>query len=253
MLLVYQQIAALAGDEGDPEAAALDTRQDLTVALTLPALPDWFGTLAGNKDLAETLAYVNKGPGGNQPVETGERSTWGSLLSWVLNHRLSQAAEEENTPEQNRTWMDEWLLGKINLRTLSGLGVEGGKAARQVELIKLLISHQDWAKPAEKRTLTAYQILRGWLKDTGVQHFISANRFQGILWFNKESFEELLWWMHTIHILQALLGLLRDPDSARETAKAIVDGFTLIKKLLNAEERSEYQVEKLLDAAKKEN
>jgi glycosidase len=253
VLLVYQQIAALAGDEGDPEAAALDTRQDLTVALTLPALPDWFGTLAGNKDLAETLAYVNKGPGGNQPVETGDRSTWGSLLSWVLNHRLSQAAEEENTPEQNRTWMDEWLLGKINLRTLSGLGVEGGKAARQVELIKLLISHQDWAKPAEKRTLTAYQILRGWLKDTGVQHFISANRFQGILWFNKESFEELLWWMHTIHILQALLGLLRDPDSARETAKAIVDGFTLIKKLLNAEERSEYQVEKLLDAAKKEN
>jgi glycosidase len=249
-LQVYTQAVALTGSVGDPEMAALETRQDLSILLTLPVVQDWFASQSISAGLAEALAYVVNGPGGNQPLHLGERATWGGLLSWVLNHRLSQAVYPENLPEQNRTWMDEWLLGKITIRNLVNYGIEEGKAARQVELVKLLLRYQDWARAGAGRPVIPYQVLDTWLRDDSVQSFINSNRYLGILWYNKESFEELLWWMFAIHVIQSLLEVLRSPELTTQAGKDILTGYTLVQKLLAAEAKSDYQVEKLLEASK---
>lgn len=34
-----------------------------------------------------------------------------------------------------------------------------------------------------------------WLKDGEVQRFLQVNRYLGVLWFNHESFGQLLGWM----------------------------------------------------------
>ena len=43
-----------------------------------------------------------------------------------------------------------------------------------------------------------YRLLIAWLKDREVQQFVGVNRYQGVLWFNKEAFDQLLSWMLTL-------------------------------------------------------
>jgi hypothetical protein len=119
----------------------------------------------------------------------------------------------------------------------------------------LLVGHQQWyiQKDVEE-SLTPYSVLHKWLKDSGIQHFLQINRYQGVLWFNREAFEELLWWMYTVAALQIVAG---QPRSAQ--AEAAIEGengagaqleslYMLIMRLQKAEQRSSYQVEKLLEA-----
>lgn len=110
-------------------------------------------------------------------------------------------------------------------------------------LVKLLTSHQGWSS-AEARPNQAASVLEGWLKDEAVQQFLSVNRHQGVLWYNKESFSELLWWMQLMQALQ--------PVAAAEDATdgQVPAGDAVLAKLRAAEAGSEYKVERLLSGAR---
>jgi hypothetical protein len=111
---------------------------------------------------------------------------------------------------------------------------------------KLLISCENWCEtggPAEEQ---AYTVLSAWLADAEVQSFLAVNRYQGILWFNRESFKELLWWLYAA----AAIKISARPDQPAETVgQELAACYELIHRLDTAGEGSEYQVEKLLEAA----
>lgn len=242
----------LSKSSGDPQSAALATRQDLVALLTLPI---WSSSLPGSTGLAVALTFLKDGPGGNISLEAGDPTVWGSLLSWVFNHRLSQAAfteepDDERLSEKNRAWMDEYLLTKYNLRALQELGVEPGQALRQIELVKLLLGFQEWFASEMGEHTSAFQTLQSWLKDGAVQGYINTNRYQGILWFNKERYNELLWWMYATTVLQIIRPIDQDGVELAEAAQEIMRCYRLIQKLQLAAEESGYQVETLLAAAR---
>jgi hypothetical protein len=85
--------------------------------------------------------------------------------------------------------------------------------------------------------------LASWLQDGDVQQFLQVNRYQGALWFNKESFERLAWWMMWLVVVITSA----DPDRlANQAIEQISDSYQVIRRLLQAEQASEYQIEKLL-------
>ena len=89
-------------------------------------------------------------------------------------------------------------------------------------------------------------MLESWLGDSDVQLFLQVNRYRGTLWFNKELFEQLLWWMLVI----AVITLGADPDrSATEIAEEIVTAYDVVSRLQRAADESGYQVETLLEVA----
>jgi hypothetical protein len=91
-------------------------------------------------------------------------------------------------------------------------------------------------------------VLESWLKDDEVQQFLQVNRYRGVLWFNKEAFEQLLWWM----LVVAVVTISADPlRSTAEVSQEIVTAYDIVRKLQQAEEESGYQVEKLLEAARR--
>jgi hypothetical protein len=105
--------------------------------------------------------------------------------------------------EISRSWMDEWMLTKIFISTLNDLGLDDRSNWRAVTLVKLLTSHHSWwtsiaatsdkkSRPLEYRTLTSI------LSDSDVLGYLGVNRYQDVLWFNKEAFEDLLWWLYII-------------------------------------------------------
>ena len=84
-------------------------------------------------------------------------------------------------------------------------------------------------------------------KDEEVQEFLHVNRHEEVLWFNKESFEELLFWLMLAAIVEIGSGPERLSAGVVEEIEAC---HGMIWKFQDAERESDYQVEKLLMAVK---
>ncbi len=179
------------------------------------------------------------------------QSTYGTLLVWLATHCLAKPFGDGFTHAlQARTWVDEWLLNKMAVRSLVDMGLQEASAWQIVGVSNLLITHQDWYKSAQdgNGAIGAYSVLRELLEDPEVQRFLRINRFKGILWFNQEAFDRLLWWMLLVAVVQILSGMQRGKE--QEAAQQISDCYQLISQLQQAEQVSEYQVEKLIEAVK---
>jgi glycosidase len=163
---------------------------------------------------------------------------WGAAVSWVFVHALGRVAGQEDAAGLSRSWVDELLLGKSIERALRDAGGDQGAAARAVSAVKIAVSEQGWgAGPADARKLLA-----GLLADDEVRRFIGVNRYQGVLWFNRERFEELLWWLLLAAAVPALAGGEGDGPIASATGA--------VAQLTEAARASGYQLEKLLASAR---
>jgi glycosidase len=239
MVHLLREVKQFAGGTGDETALAREVRNRLEAILQLPVLASHFPSPRSRKYQAATnylTANLNDDP-----------SVWGTLLGWLFTHALGQVVSESDFEQQSRSWMDEWLLGKIIASVLGDFGLSDEAAWRGVTLIKLLITHQRWFETPAPGKKQASQVLESWLKDGETQQFLQVNRYQGVLWFNHEAFEQLLWWMLTL----AAVAISADPlRPATKVAKEIAAGYNLVQELRRAEQKSQYQVDKLLAAVR---
>jgi hypothetical protein len=178
-------------------------------------------------------------------------------LGWWCVHSLGKIVGQVDFEGQSRSWVDEWLLGKVIAGALRDLGLDEPAAWQAVGVIKLLTSHQHWfvveAPDARSR---AYRVLKTLLQDDEVQQFLQVNRYQGVLWFNKEAFARLLWWLLLLAVVEIGADLPFDPSAslgaedrfgpAEEAANKILACYEVVQLLHRAESKSDYQVEKLL-------
>jgi len=173
-------------------------------------------------------------------------SSWNIVLGWWITHSLGKVASKENYAEQSRSWIDEWLLGKV----ISGAFQEQGMAPSNrwytIDLIKLLTATQGWNEIDElDLQVKTYKILQRLFKNEEIQSFLKVNRYKEILWYNKESFEELCWWLFITAVIKIVSVKERTDTHVTED---ILELFKLIKLIDNRKDVSEYQVEKLLNS-----
>ena len=232
---LLQEIKQFTGNTGDEAAIARAVRRRLEISLQLPILERRL-PVAEAEAAAAALAELRAGL-----AEAPRR--WGTLLGWLFVHPLGQISGQADADELSRTWIDEWLLGRIIASTLRDLGLDEQAATRAVTLIKRLTSHQRWFEaPDLERT---YQILESLLRDGEIQQVLGVNRYQGVLWFSKEAYERLLWWM----LLVAVVAIGADSDrTAAQVAGEIAACYGTVKHLREAAEQAGYQVERLLEA-----
>jgi glycosidase len=176
-----------------------------------------------------------------QAAEAKEQFLWGTLVSWVFVHALGDISGKENAPARSRSWMDEWLLGRAVAQTLQAWGMDEFNANQAVTLVKVATVHQELMAGSE--TETADTLLNTLLQDADVQRLLRVNRWQDVLWFDKEGFEYLLRWLT---IIQGIVG-----SSSQSVSKKASDARKqTIAQLQKAVEASGYQIEKLRAAAK---
>jgi hypothetical protein len=270
MVHLFGAIKQYTGSSRDEKVLAHDVRQELAAALQLPILP----SLPPWSALAEK---EQNGPGGlgDGPAEYLKSSLgedlalWGSIFGWVFVHPLGRI-DGEKTGQLSRSWMDEWLLDRILAGALHDLGLDEAAVRTCVAVVKILTSHQRWYAPEgtaiesagsgdqrravvesaeseDSRRTLAYRVLEKLLKDSEVQQFLQVNRYQDILWFNKEMFAQLLWWLWLVVVIQ----VSDEPErEAGPAAEEIRERFRIVQALQQAGGESEYQVERLLTAAK---
>lgn len=155
-------------------------------------------------------------------------STWGTLLGWLAVHDLGRVVDDSEFAQRSRSWIDEWFLGRKIARVLNESGLDDGAASRVLTAIRILTEQQNWFEDEE---LSAHKLLTDLLQDEDVRRFLQVNRHQDVTWFNKESFEELVWWLMFVATLSS-----EEPQS----------DYKVVRALLHAEKESNYQVGKLL-------
>jgi hypothetical protein len=88
---------------------------------------------------------------------------------------------EDDYPARSRSWLDEFLFGKILANALIGYGWDEPSAWKVVGMIKILTNHQVWSEELESTRQSDYKIVSDWLKDVEIQRYLGINRYQGIL------------------------------------------------------------------------
>jgi hypothetical protein len=237
---------------GEAEPIAEAVTRELAAILGLLA-PEAQAAASENELLAEARLYLLAGPGGKTPLAEAGYPVWGALFAWAISHRLG-CIQTANTDEDthdwallSRAWIDEWLLGKVIAQALQDLGSDEGAAWRAVDVVRLLTEHTAWYLPASEEKPGAQAVLQGLLKDSLVQAFLKVNRYLGLLYYNQESYDELLWWLFATCTVQ-VSAAAQEQEAEQAEQSALLDAYQLIRKLAAAGEKSEYLVDKLLKA-----
>ncbi len=236
---LLSEIKHLMNTDGNAVAVAGEMKQILEATLKLPTVGDLYPFPRSRKYKA-AVKFLDS-PSLSRPPAI--------LFTWLFTASLGKMIVPDmghavvDPAEISRSWIDEWLLGKIIMGTLLELGMGEESARRAITLVKILIKH----RPPSIKTPTLN--LETLLADVAVQSFIGINRYQDVLWFNKENFEELVWWLNTVSVI--IVTASKEIDKpADEVAKAILHLYETVLHVFTAESESGYKVEKLLEAVR---
>jgi len=239
MAYLLSEIEKFIGADGDKLALAREVRGELETSLLLPIMVDGL-SLSGPRKYSGIKKY-------SVIKRSSSTFTYGCLFGWLFVHSLGKIVSTDNFQEQSRSWIDEWLLRKVIAATLQDIGLSEVEASKAVTLIRLLTSHQDWTEYDVPKAAKSYTVLDRLLRDDEVREFLQINRHQDILWYSKESFEQLLWWLFMISIVKATAD---KPQPSSDAQKAIKKSYDLVRRLRRAGQKSGYQVKELLELAK---
>jgi len=235
MINLLQEAKQLSGGREDEITIAREVRRKLEAILYLPILSSRYPRLQprGVKAAAEYLhKRLNDSP-----------YIWATLFSWLFVHALGEVVNQRDFARQSRTWIDEWRLGKTILSVQRDFGLEEAAAWSSLAVIKLLTGYQRWFEVKSSEQKQAYTILESLLKENEVQQFLQMNQYNDIWWFNKEAFQEMLWWL----MMVAALTIGSDPlRPVKRVVEELQECYAIIQTWQKAKEESEYQVEKLL-------
>lgn len=244
LIPLLEEIKRMVHADGEVEPVAAEILDSLYAALQLPAVGSIY-PYEENSLYQEALAFM-------EPAMQDDPVVWGPLLAWIFTRDLGRAASgsisTSDAREISRSWIDEWLFGKGIASMLIGMKVDEGNALRGVTRVKLMIQHSLWCDDKESPNGSGFLILQDWLRDSDVQQFIGTNRYQGVLWYNKESFDDMLWWMFHAAVVDILTE--SKDSSQQDVIRKITDCYALVKKLREAEALSEYKLDKMIELVK---
>ncbi len=250
---LYDEVFRSAHKSGDVEQIASEMARLLETCLYLP---DIFSRhhISRSKKYQPLVKYMNSGNMKSSPWRSGDIYAWSIILGWAFTSPLGKSINDKDYEEISRSWIDEWMLNKIIGSTLSDLGLDERSNWRAINLIKILTSHHSWWHLFDQEQADAVKglariLLSSILADSDALAYLGVNRYQDVLWFNKESYEDLLWWLMVIASVDISNSVSRLGEDER-FGNSIQPCFQVISALLAAAQASGYKLEKLLDLVK---
>jgi hypothetical protein len=220
------------------------TKKDVEAILQLPSLLS-LPTEKGYPEYNAALKYLVQGI---DKSGVDKKLIWDILFGWVLVKNIGMISEKEGFTQQSREWLDEWLLGKVLADTYRSLKIEETQILYAAGVVKFMISQTEWSDALFTIKRSESTVLDSWLVDPDIQQFLKINRYDEILWYNKEAFEQFLFWMTAIILVNEIAEF---GAQAAQSSPKLVSGIKFIQSLSKATEKSGYQVNKLVQIVKK--
>ena len=108
-------------------------------------------------------------------------------------------------------------------------------------IIRLMIGFQDWPNSVIDGKKDLHSVFQMIFSDPEVQQYLKVNRFQQLLWYNAESFDNFIRWMWLLAIIELLV---KPKGEVSEELKKLLDYYLIIKKV---SKNTNFQVIKLLN------
>ena len=173
------------------------------------------------------------------PVRAAFRDPWhrAVLAGWSILEPLGGLAPGSMVGPTSRAWFDELRLGAVLATALRHAGLDEALAWSAAERVRLLLAlprpSNIGGRSARDR---AARLVRGWLQQPEVRAFLRLNEWEGIEWFGRDEWRELLDW-----------ALLLDAVDAAAAEPPRAPDVELILGLADAGETSGYRVDALRD------
>jgi glycosidase len=243
-------------DDHEEAGAALLKAAGTEVAAYLEAAAHRAGVEAGQAELERSILVdlesivavmenVRKsredGEAGPQPMSDLAEAVagpghWAMVLVWILVRRLGELGVGEDSRELARSRLNEWYLGSTLADLLTQFGNDREAARRQVAAVDLMIAGAGWEKRSEDPAAGLRDLVAELFAGPEGQRFLGVHRYDDVLWFHREAFEELASWLMVTAVVDSVTG---DIDTSTE---AITDLERTIEPLLATAERSRYRV-----------
>lgn len=217
-------LGQLCGQEQSPDCLADEAVRELDVLLTDDYFPQRFPKLA-------TEGFLRRYRLVQEHFEDWRHRF--VLYAWTIIHRLGELAGREDGYARTRVWLDEYLVMAQVEQSLRIAAFSETDVRRYGTLLRLLAVYP--TPPVGVSAGICAEIL---LADAGIQSWLQVNRYQDVLYFNHELFIELLGWLLSAY----LLNTVHTPDP-----RVITDLDRIAGEWLDAEKRSEYQLDRFLN------
>ena len=129
-------------------------------------------------------------------------------------------------------------------RTLSQLGFNEYESWKNAQLLSALVSARSNIDQGDEPVETAKLVLESWINNEAVRAYLDVNTHNNIRWYNKERFEDFVWYTKALNYF--ILSLNENLDSTQVIENLLVEE-EVFNNIDEAEEYSQYQVDKLLE------
>ncbi len=160
------------------------------------------------------------------------------LLVWNFFSNLAGSIEEKPSEEINRQILDRRPVHELVVAKLKEFGFSDYEAYRGSQAVRWLQNQV----PLIDENTTGQDFLELLLADPILSDYLEINTHNGIRWFNKEKFSDLLWYQRAVRFVRLASA---DLESA-ETFEAILLQESLFKNIEKAVEESGYQLDRLI-------
>jgi len=141
------------------------------------------------------------GPRDSGAGQLNQAAIWGTILAWCALESLGRTCNP-NDPEHAATDLFDALRLREQLaEDFSRLGFSGEDRWRAAARIRCSFAHRAWA-PQPEPASAPFAAPLSWVHDPDVAWLIGVHEYQGVRYFIKEQYEELLWWMALPRLLQ---------------------------------------------------
>jgi hypothetical protein len=153
----------------------------------------------------------------------------------LIIHQLGQLQDENYREMISISWLDDLLLGKIIYQSLQNVGFN----SHDMLLVRTLTLHHQWLENADKALPLAFDTLFQYHESN---KYLQVNRYQDVLYLNKEALHELL----GAFFITAIINLAQDKHTdAQYVTKKIIHWSKIVRKILNRAESSGYRIVKM--------
>ncbi len=167
------------------------------------------------------------------------------FYTWLLLHGTGKITTHEDWEKQSRCFIEELFLNKLTSEISYQLKIKDEKLMNDIILI--LTEYQNWFVRIQNSNENLKTILKNFVSDLNVRSFININRYNGVLWFKKESLEILIQWLEIV----AIFNILKNNYPSLENIFSDLDEMKKILSEINAAvEKSDFKLEKFLDNLK---
>lgn len=233
---VYQYlkgISDLSGGKSDFYSLKDEIVDALITILQIPFLGEKFSA-PGTEQIQKKIKSLVDGTQ-NSPTR------WFTLIAWALLGKIGNLASDHKPIISTMAWLEDWELDQPLMEKLRIVGVSEQDVQMFRSILRVSILYQDWVE--QYRNISIEELLESLFTSLDIRRFLKVNYFEDILWYDRDAFEELLWWLQVIPLIKEKT---RSFSNLTSLAESFLQVDEIIKKIRNRHTKSQCQVDKLL-------